>query len=161
MLTSIRRACMLICVWLFTTLRTIARQAPLSMGFPRQECWNGLPSPSPENLLNPGTEPKSPVSPALQADSFIIEPPGKPTVITSTSHKSNGNWRSLDSSVIQSCPTLCDPMDCSTPGFPVLHHLQELAQPHVHCISNAIQPSLPLSSPSPPAFNLSRPQDLF
>ena len=47
--------------------------------------------------------------------------------------------------VVQSCPTLCDPMDCSTPGFPVLHHLMELAQTHVHWVSDAIQPSYPLS----------------
>ena len=53
-------------------------------------------------------------------------------------------------SVAQSCSTLCDPMDCSTPSFPVLHHLLELAQTHVHWISDAIQPS-PLSSPSSPA----------
>ena len=48
----------------------------------------------------------------------------------------------------------CDRMDCSTPGFPVLHHLPELAQTHVHWVSDAIQPSHPLLSPSPPAFNL-------
>ena len=48
------------------------------MGFPRQECWNGLPSPSPENLLNPGTEPKSPVSPALAGKFFTTKPPEKP-----------------------------------------------------------------------------------
>ena len=65
------------------------------------------------------------------------------------------------SSVIHSCPTLCDPMDCSTPGFPVLHHLTELAQTHVHWVGDAIQPSHPLSSPSPPAFNLSQHQGLF
>ena len=65
------------------------------------------------------------------------------------------------SSVTQSCPTLCDPMDCSTPGFPVHHQLPELAQTHVHHISDAIQPSHPLSSPSPPAFNLSQRQRLF
>ena len=58
--------------------------------------------------------------------------------------------------VSQSCPTLCDPMDCSTPGFPVLHH----AQTHDHWISDAIQPSHPLPSPSPPAFNLSKHQGL-
>ena len=56
--------------------------------------------------------------------------------------------------VAQSCLTLCEPMDCSMPGFPVLHHLSELAQTHVHWISDSIQPSHPLSSPSPPAFNL-------
>ena len=60
------------------------------------------------------------------------------------------------SSVAQSCPTLCDPRDCSTPGFPVHHQLPELAQTHVHWISDAIQPSYPLLSPSPPTFNLSR-----
>ena len=52
-------------------------------------------------------------------------------------------------------PPLCNPMDCSTPGFPVHHQLPELAQINVHQIGNAVQPSHPLSSPSPPAFNLS------
>ena len=52
-------------------------------------------------------------------------------------------------SVPQLCPTLCDPMDCSTPGFPVLHQLPELTQTHVHWVDDAIQPSHPLSSPSP------------
>ena len=55
-------------------------------------------------------------------------------------------------SVTQSCMTLFDPMDCSTPGFPVLHHLPEFAQSHVHQVSDAIQPSHLLSSPSPLAF---------
>ena len=55
-----------------------------------------------------------------------------------------------------SCPSLCNPMDCSTPGFPVHHQLPELAQTHVHRVSDAIQPSHPLLSPSPPAFNLSQ-----
>ena len=58
------------------------------------------------------------------------------------------------SSVTQSCPTLCDPMDCSTPGFPVHHQPLKSAQTHVHQVGDAIQPSDPLSSPSPPAFNL-------
>ena len=62
------------------------------------------------------------------------------------------------SSVTQSCPTLCDSMDCSTPGFPVHHQLLET---HVHQVSDAIQPSHPLSSPSPPAFNLSQRRGLF
>ena len=59
------------------------------------------------------------------------------------------------SSVTQLSPTLCNSMDCSTPGFPVHHQLQELIQTHVHWVSDAIQPSHPLSSPSPPTFNLS------
>ena len=58
------------------------------------------------------------------------------------------------SSVTQSCPTLCNPMDCSTPGFPVLHYFPEFAQTHVHWVNDAIQPSHPLSPPSPPALNL-------
>ena len=65
------------------------------------------------------------------------------------------------SSVAQSCPTLCDPMDCSTPGLSVLHQLLELTQTYVHWVGDAIQPSHPLSSPSPPAFNLSQPRGLF
>ena len=60
----------------------------------------------------------------------------------------------LLSSVAQSCPTVCNPMDCSTASFPVHHQLPELAQTHVHRVGAAIQPSHPLSSPSPPAFNL-------
>ena len=65
------------------------------------------------------------------------------------------------SSVTQLSLTLCDPMDCSTPGFPVHHQLQELAPIHVHWVGDAIQPSHPLSSPSLPAFNLSQHQGLF
>ena len=66
------------------------------------------------------------------------------------------NYNQSVSSVSQSCPTLCEPMDCSMPGFPVHHQLLELAQTHVHQVGDAIQPSHPLSSPSPPAFNLSQ-----
>ena len=65
------------------------------------------------------------------------------------------------SSVAQLCPTLCDPMDCSTPGLPVHHQLPDFAQTHVHWVGDAIRPSHPLSSPSPPAFNLSQHQGLF
>ena len=65
------------------------------------------------------------------------------------------------SSVAQSCPTLCDPMDCSTPGLPVHHHLPELTQTHVHWVGDAIQPSHPLLSPSSPAFTLFHHQGLF
>ena len=64
-------------------------------------------------------------------------------------------------SVAQSCPTLCDPMNCSTPGIPVHHQLLEFTQTHVHRVSDAIQPSNPLSSPSPPAPNPSQHQGLF
>ena len=65
------------------------------------------------------------------------------------------------SSVTQSCPTLCDPMNRNTPGLPVHHQLLEFTQTHVHRVSDAIQPSHPLSSPSPPAPNPSQHQSLF
>ena len=80
---------------------------------------------------------------------------------TETMHGlNNTGYRDLSCtccSVTQLCPTLCDPVDCSTPGFPVLHHLLEFAQNHVHWVNDAIQPSHPLSSPSLPALNLSFP----
>ena len=65
------------------------------------------------------------------------------------------------SSVAQSCPTLCELMDCSTPCLPVHNQLPEFTQTHVHRVGDAIQPSHVLSSPSPPAFNLSQHQGLF
>ena len=64
-------------------------------------------------------------------------------------------------SVSKSRPTLCDPMDCSTPGFPILHDLPEFAQIHVHWVGDAIKPSHPLPPPSPPALNLSQHQGLI
>ena len=76
-------------------------------------------------------------------------------------------WISLQSrsdqirSVTQLCPTLCDPMNLSTPGLPVHHKLPEFTQTHVHRVSDAIQPSHPLSSPSPPAPSPSQHQSLF
>ena len=65
------------------------------------------------------------------------------------------------SSVTQWCPTLCDPMNCSTPGLPVYHQLPEFTQTHVHRVGDAIQPSHPLSSPSPPAPNPSQHQSFL
>ena len=73
-------------------------------------------------------------------------------------------WKSIlvqFRSVVQSCPTLCDPMNSSTPGLPVHHKLPEFTQTHVHRVSDAIQPSHPLSSPSPPAPNPSQHHSLF
>ena len=135
-------------VQLSGTSWTVAHQAPLSMEFSRQEYWSALLFPSPGDLPNPGTEPGFP---ALQADSLPSEPPGKPI-----------NGISVQfSSVNQLRPTLCDPMDCSTPGFPVHHQLPELAQTHVHGVDDAIQPSHSLSSPSPPTFSLSQHQGPF
>ena len=67
----------------------------------------------------------------------------------------------LFSSVAQSCPTLCNPMNCSTPGLPVHHQLPEFTQTHVQRVRDAIQTSHPLSSPSSPAPNPSQHQSLF
>ena len=75
-------------------------------------------------------------------------PPGIP-LIAQLDHLSSVT------SVAQSCPTLCDPVDCSTPGLSVHHQLPEFTQTHVHRVGDALQPSHPLSSPSPPALNLS------
>ena len=76
--------------------------------------------------------------------------------------RSEGSGKKVSfSSVAQSCPTLCDLRDCGMPGFSVHHQLSELAQTHVHRVGDAIQPCHPLSSPSPPALNLSQHQGLF
>ena len=74
----------------------------------------------------------------------------------------SSRFSSVQSSpVSKRCLTLCDPMYCSTPGFPVHHQLQELTQTHVHRVGDAIQPSHPLLSLSPPAFNLSQHHGIF
>ena len=70
-------------------------------------------------------------------------------------------WSTQFSSVTQSFLTLCNTMNCNTPGYPVHHQLPELTQTHLHLVSDALQPSHPLSSPSPPALNLSQHQGLF
>ena len=114
----------------------------------------------PGDLPNPGIKPSSP---KLQMDSLLSEPPGKPiarldlyilnkfsiSLLISAKHKEI-NFQF--SSVAQSCLTLCDPMDCSTPGLPVHRQLSEFTQTHVHGVGDAIQPSHPLSSPSCQSF---------
>ena len=153
-------------IWLFVTPWTVAYQAPPSMGFPKQEYWSGLPFSSPGDLPSQGIEPGSP---ALQAHALPSEPPGKSILMPHPGIKlrslavkaqSPNHWTSSSCcySVIQSCPTLCNPMDCSMPGFPVLDHLLELAQTQVRWVGDAIQPSCLLWSPSPLAFNLSQHQ---
>ena len=100
------------------------------------------------------------------------EPGGLPSM---GSHRVGHDWSDLAAaayiyvcmdivqfgSVAQSCPTHCNPMDCSTPGFPVHHQLPKPTQTHVHQIGDVIQPSHPLSSPSPPTFNPFQDQGLF
>ena len=126
-------------------------EAPLSMGFPRREYWGGLPFSSPGDLADPGTEPGSLVSPALAGGFLTTVPPRKPRFPSYVQF----------SSVAQSCPTLCNPMNCTMPGLPVHHQLPEFTQPHVHRVGDALQPSHPLLSPFPPALNPSQHQSLF
>ena len=133
---------------LLATSWTVARQAPLSMEFFRQEYCSGLPCPPPGDLPEPGIQPASPMSPSLQADSL----PADPFVPFSSVQFS---------SVTQSCPTLWDLMNHSTQGLPLHHQLQEFTQTHVHRVGDAIQPSHPLLSPSPPAPNSSQHQSIF
>ena len=90
------------------------------------------------------------------ANWFLTKVPREFSEKWSLSHKSDHI-----TSVAQSCPTLCDPMNHSTPGLPVHHQLPEFTQTHVHQVSDAIQPSHPLSSPSPPDPNPSQHQSLF
>ena len=143
-------------VRLFVTPWTLAHKVPLSMKFSRQEYWNGLLFPTPEDLLNPGIE-------------FTV------CCVSCIGRCILYNWATREfhilpsvqfssvqfSSVAQSCLTLCDPMNHSTPGLPVHHQLPEFTQTHVHWVSDAIQTSHPLSSPSPPALNPSQHQSLF
>ena len=125
------------CVQLFAPHWTIARQAPVSMEFFRSEYWSGLPLPSPEDPLTQG----------LNLDLLHS---GRCFTIQAIQF----------SSVAQSCPILCDPINRSTPGLPVHHQLPEFTQTHIHQVSDAIQPSHPLLSPSPPAPDPSQHQRL-
>ena len=119
------------------------------MRFPRQKYWSGLPFSSPGDLSNPGTEPESTMSPALTVDFLPLSHQGSCFFLCCCL-------------ATKPCLTLCDPVHCNMPGFPVLHHLPELAQTYVHWVDDAIQSSYSLSSPSlPAALNLSQHQGLF
>ena len=98
----------------------------------------------------------SPLGSSVHGDS-----PGKNTGVGSMPSSRGSSHIPYISSVAQLCPILCDPMDCSIQCFLVHHQLPELAQTHVYQVSDAIQPSHPLSFPSPPAFNLSQHQGLL
>ena len=115
----------------------------------RQEYWSRLSCPPPGDLPNPGIKPGSP---ALWADSLPAEQSGKP--------RDSFQFSSVQFSHSVVSDFLC-PMNHSPPGLPVHHQLLEFTQTHVHRVSGAIQPSHPLSSPSPPAPNPSQHQGLF
>ena len=143
----------------------------LIMGFPGGTVVKNLPA----NCKNPGSIPGSRRSPVVGNSnplqySCLENLHGQRSNWTYTHKPNNNNWphaspffkwfQSVKSlSHVQLFATLC--WDCSTPGFPVYHQLLELAQTHVHCTGDAIQPSHPWSSPSPPAFSLSHHQGHF
>ena len=142
-------------VQLFATLWTVALQVPLPMGFSRQEYQSGLPCPPPEDLSDPGTKTASLMSPALAGSSLLLAPP-RITMFISIFYAVQF------SSVTRSCLTLCDPMGCSKPDFPVYHQFAELSQTQVHWVGDAIQPTFSSSvTASLPDFNLSQYQGLF
>ena len=120
--------CMFSHIRLFVTPWTVASQAPLPMGYLKGECCRGLPVPPPRDIPDPGIEPLFPESPASVQFS----------------------------SVAKLCLTLCNPKDCSTPGFHVHHQTLEFVQAHVNQVGDVIQTSYPMSSPFPPAFYLSQ-----
>ena len=111
---------------LFVTPWTVASQAPLSMAFSRQEYWGGLPFPPPGDVPDPGIEPASSVSRALQADSFTTEDLSPCSERCHTlSPKAHPCTPSAAAKSLQSCPTRCHPVDGSPPGSPVPGILQE------------------------------------
>ena len=157
--------------WCLTLCDSMDCSAPGSSS--RQKYWGGLPCLPPGDLPNPGIKPRSPT---LQSDSFYhLSHQGSPwkvhTCIFFIHPAVYIFWlvHLIHLPVIidllllftQSCSTLCDAMDCSAPTFPVLYYLPELGKTHVHWVGDAIQPSRPLSSPSPPTFTLSWHQGLF
>ena len=139
----------------------LAHQAPLPMGFFQARVLEWIAISSFSRTSRPQIEPRFP---ALQVNYLPPEPPGKllpcqTSLLRKNQQLLNSNFEVPDLfSSAQSCPTLFDPMDSSTPGLPVHHQLLEFTQTHVHQV---IQPSHPLLSPSPPAFNFSQRQGLF
>ena len=131
----------------FATFWTVARRDPLSMGFSRPKYWSG----SHPLLLG--------IFLTQGSNSGLLH--CKQILYYLSHHRKSIISFSQFSSVTQSCQTICHPMYCSTPVFPVHHQLRELAQTLVHWVSDAIQPSHHLSSPSLPGFNLSQHQCLF
>ena len=142
-------------VWLFATLWTVALKSPLSMLFSMRILkWAGLP------FLGGSSWPRDWTYVSLDSctDRQVITS----IILEAQCRKSWYNQIfSQFSSVAQSCLTLCNPMNHSTPGLPVHHQLPEFIQTHAHWVGDSIKPSHPLLSPSPPALNPSQHQSLF
>ena len=132
--------------------------------FPRQRCWSRLSFPSPGDLPDLGIEPMSLQSPALENSLPLCHLEAH--WLTWIQWIGHYHIYSVQFSSVQSCLTPCSPVvccreACSTPGLPVHHQLPEFTQTHVHWVGDAIQPSRPLLSPSPPALSLSQHPGLF
>ena len=144
------------CVWLFATPWTAVSQASLSI----TNSWSP-PKPMSIVLVSAIQQCKSAISMCVYVCVYMypltLVPPSNPSPL---SHHRALGWTPCCCSVTKLCPTLCNPVSCSTPGLPVLHYLLAFAQTHVHWVGDAIQPSHPLSSPSP-ALSLSQHQGLF
>ena len=136
------------CIWLFATLWAGALQS-LSMGFSRKNTGMGCHALLMGIFLTQGSNPI-----------FYASCIGRQILYRWATREANKDGIQF-SSVAQSCPTLCDPMNCSTPGLPVHHQFPEFTQTHVHWVGDAIQPSHPLLSPSPPVLNLSQHKGLY
>ena len=154
-------------VQLFGTQWTVACQAPLSMGFSRQEHWSGLPGSPLGDLPDPGSKTTSLCLLPLQAGSLPRVPLRKPEMSVHTSQKihkwpvNNDRVLNIISHHGNTNQNHCDPMNRSTPGLPLHHQLPEFTPTYIHWVGDAIQPSHPLLSPSPPAPNPSQHQSLF
>ena len=145
-----------------------AHQAPPSLGFSRQEHWSGLPFPSPMHESKKWKWSRSIMSDPQRSHGLqpfrLLHPwdfPGKSTGLGCHCLLLTYSKVFSVSSVTQSCPTFCDLMNHSMPGLPVHHQLPEFTLTHVHRVGDAIHPSHPLSSLSPPARNPSQHQGLF
>ena len=139
----------------YATQWTVACQAPLSMGILQARILEWVSMASSKGSSQPKDWTRLLSLLHWQAGSLPLAPPGKPMenpVLVKCHEHGSFPLELQFSSVAQSCPTLCNPMDCSTPGFLVHHQLLELPQTHVHWVSDAIQPSYPLLSPSPLVF---------
>ena len=127
----------------------------------------GLPFPPPRDLPDPEIKPESFLSPASVGRFLTTGATWEAKIPLDSSNFLPGTQQLSSvssvqfSSAAQSCPTLCDPMNPSMPGLPVHHQLPEFTQTHAHRVGDAIEPSHPLSSPSPPAPNPSQHQGLF
>ena len=161
---------LLFLLWIFPSIKVFSNESALHIRWPKYWSFSFRVSSSSEHpglisfrmdwldlLAVQGTLKSSPTPQFKSINSLALSLLHSPILTSIHDHWKNHQIRS----VAQSCPTLCDPMNHSMPGLPVHHQLREFTETHVHRVSDAIQPSHPLSSPFPPAPNPSQHQSLF